>query len=106
MPWSLLAGIVNDIWLYTSVDGSTAGCSQSGLARLAGVRRQSLAALIEFYRQYEDAGKCGDETLKALLQGPYYMQAVGTNNAKILKEEACVALFEYYAFLSSESGTG
>lgn len=88
------------IEFYVSADKSIAGCSQSGLARLAGVGESSIRRLIDFYSQEAVRQESPDYRLKALLQEPYYLGIQGTKNAKILREEVCVALLEYYAYRS------
>ena len=90
--------IHNGIEFYVSADKSIAGCSQSGLARLCGIPRSTLQDFLAFLSNFRPAGKAGGNFPETLLQKDLYLPVVGTKGAKILKEEACVALVEYYAF--------
>lgn len=92
--------IINGVEFYVNADLTVAGCSRPAIAALCGVARQSLDRLIEVHSQQEASAEKPLKGLKALLSEPYYPQLIGANGAKILKEEACIAIIEYYAFYS------
>lgn len=83
-----------------SADGNVAGCSRPAIGILCGITSQSITKLIDTCSQELPPTSEIPKSLKALLEQPFYPQLEGTNGAKILKEEACVAIIEYYAYLS------
>lgn len=92
--------VIDGIEFYVSSDRSIAGCSQSGLARLAGVARATLQRHMSIFAQKVPAHFNVPFELKTLLRQPFTLPIICENGAKILKEEVCVALLEYYAFTS------
>lgn len=89
------------IEFYVSADKSIAGCSQSGIARLCNVARRTVQRFLDMHTQTKPATFRASERLKALLREPYYPLISGDNGAKIIKEEVCIALIEYFAFESA-----
>jgi hypothetical protein len=76
------------------------GMSESGLARLCGVARQTVSELLQNWI----AGKTRPECLKLFTDKDFRsqvrLQAQGLNHATVVRSEVCAAVIEYYAFES------
>ena len=72
------------------------GMSESGLARLCGVAPQTVNELLQNWV----TGKRRSECLKALPDRDIWLQGKGLDNAKVVKDQVCAAVIEYYAFES------
>jgi hypothetical protein len=76
------------------------GMSESGLARLCGVARQTVNELLQNWI----AGKTRPECLKAFTDKDFRsqvrLQARGLNHATVVRAEVCAAVIEHYAFES------
>ena len=84
----------NGIEFYVSSDGSQAGVSISGLARLCGIKRASLGDILG------GAGKTMPESLKHLQDNIFTPQFDGVNGAKIISSHAATQIIKYYAYES------
>lgn len=81
---------------FTSTQTGESGMSESGLARLCGVAPQTVNELL----QNLVTGKRRSECLKHLLDKDIWLQGKGLDNAKVVKDQVCAAVIEYYAFES------
>jgi hypothetical protein len=72
------------------------GMSESGLARLCGVTHQGISHLLQDLA----ANKVPSECLKLFSGEDLLLQTKGLKNAKVLKDQVCAAVIEYYAFES------
>jgi hypothetical protein len=83
----------NGIEFYVSNDGTEAGVSIRGLARLCGVSTSTIS---------EAFGKNASETIKSLLGEDFRCSAnfEAANGAKIINSEAAAKIIKYYAYES------
>lgn len=84
----------NGIEFYVSNDGSEAGVSISGLARLCGVDRRSIQLLIDGV----GASKPTFQSLQFLADKVFNLRCEGSNGAKIIDSYAASQIIKYYAF--------
>lgn len=90
--------VVDEIEFYVSSDGKYTGMSITGLARMSGVKRQTLSKLLASVNEGSNL-----ELLEPLKNKVFHTQLEADNSAKIVDSEACAAVIEYYAFDSKVS---
>lgn len=100
----VLPRIVDDIEFYITDSGIESGMSEAGLARLSGVSAQTLnqrllanLALTEEENATWNCPKC----LEDYRGNVFYLQLIGGKGgigAKIVREEVCAGVIEYYSF--------
>ena len=82
------------IEFYTVLATGESGMSQSGLARVVDTPRQTVEDLLKDLV----AGKSRSKCLESLCCKELWLTENGISNAKIVKDEVCAAVIEYYAF--------
>lgn len=97
---SIIRKVIDKVEFFTVKATGESGMSQSGLARLCGVTRQSVDELID----NSVAGYTRSKWLKPL-QGKEIHLRVGIEykNANVLKASVCAAVIKHYAFSDNET---
>lgn len=88
----------DSIELYVTNDGKETGISISGLARLTGIKRQTISELVN--NLHDPAGNSYPKSLESLQGNVFNPQVEGSNGAKIIMEDVAIRIVEYYAYES------
>ncbi len=92
----------DEVEFYTKTSTGESGMSESGLARLCDVAQQTISNLL----QELVTGKVRSECLQLFAGKELWVQGRGPDNAKVVKDEVCAAVIEYYAFESKKQSYG
>ncbi|MCL1465949.1 P63C domain-containing protein [Argonema galeatum] len=82
------------IEFYTHEATGESGMSQSGLARLCDVAQQTINVLLQDLA----TGQARSECLEPFAGKDLWLKERGLDQAKVVKDEICAAIIEYYAF--------
>ena len=95
---SVIKSFQDSIEFLTVQSTGESGMSLTGIARLCGVKRQSVTDIIASV----ESGTVQSSGLANWVGKPLELPVRGENNERILKDRFCAALIDYYAFDSKQ----